>query len=254
MAKRGDQFAIRNPEYLERFRPFHNPTSFEQIAAAVQKGLDINKAAARCLDSMAGTGMVGHYLKKIFKNIHVVFQDKSEKMLASAAYSAEDERVLSDAAALPFADQSFDIVTCRVGLNNVSEKDYPKILSEYLRVLSDKGIVVLQDHFADTPEAKTTINQLEKMIAEIEGRNDETYVPTIKELEQMIVQAGGKITKEDRFNIDFSLLDRLHSKRVVKPNISAIQNLLQSQKSVACKIAKDDIIITYRISTIVFKK
>ena len=147
------QFHIRTPEYLESFEPFKDPQSFNPIAEVVGTYLKENdRSSLRCLDSMAGTGIVGRKMQELSPAIRIVYQDKSQKMLSSNVYQSKDERVLSDATALSMAGKSFDIVFCRGGLNNVAKEDYPKILGEWLRVLGEHGIIVLQDHFATTEE------------------------------------------------------------------------------------------------------
>jgi ubiquinone/menaquinone biosynthesis C-methylase UbiE len=254
MIKGRDQFSIREPLYLETFKPFSADVSFEQIARAVQSHTDRNGKPLDCLDSMAGIGIVGRKIREMIGGLRVVYQDKSRKMLDSDKYDEKEERILCDATQLSIPDDSFDIVLCRAGLNNIAKEDYPKVLREYVRVLRPKGIGVLQDHFAQTPETKETLNRLETEISRLEGKEDETYVPTVAELKDMLQEAGAKPTAEQTFDLEFSLNKRFASKGINKPDLTAIVEILKGQVGLNYRIDGSDTYITYRGITISFEK
>lgn len=254
MPKGRDQFNIREPHYLETFKPFSADISFAQIANAIRSHTDCNGKPLDCLDSMAGIGIVGRKIREMIGGLRVVYQDKSGKMLASDKYDENDERVLCDSAKLSMPDDSFDIVLCRAGLNNIAKEDYPKVLREYVRVLRPKGIGVLQDHFAQTPEIKETINRLEMEVSRLEGKSDETYVPTIAELMEMLQIAGAKPTTEQTFVLEFSLKKRFAAKGIDKTDLTAIHEILKAQTGISYRVAEDDIYIIYRGITISFVK
>lgn len=251
--KNKDQFSIRTPEYLESYDPFHNSISLNQIAINIQEQIKVKGDSLRCLDSMAGTGIVGRKMREVFSGIEVVFQDKSPGMLSSDAYQ-NDERILSDVTAIGVSGELFDIIFCRGGLNNLGEDDYPKALREYLRVLRNDGIIILQDHFAKTEEAKEAINQIEAEVANIEGRSDKTYVPTIEELRGLVVGDEGVFSNEQAFEICLSMKDRFVSKGIDNFDLSKISKILEGQKTIEYEKVEDDIILVYPIFTITFKK
>lgn len=249
-----DQFTIRQPEYLESFEAFRDEESFLQIATKVKEQIDKKGGNnLNCLDSMAGTGVVGRKMKEVFDQIHVVFQDKSSKMLTSEVYQ-EENRVESDASYTGLQESSFDIIFCRGGLNNVAAENYPAILREYVRLLKRDGIAILQDHFARTQEERDVINRIETEVAAIKGRSDETYVPTVQELKQLIQTAGGKITDEQSFKIRLSLKDRFIAKGINNPDLSKIKEVLENQTQVQYEKTADDIVIIYPITTVTFSK
>ena len=252
--EQGSQFNIRKPIYLKTFEFFKDPTSFNQIADVMRKHLRGKNNSPRCLDAMAATGHVGRKMKEIFPEINVVYQDKSQKMLSSDEYLEDSGRILSDGAALPVSDKSFDIVCCRMGLNNVAEVNYPKILKEYLRVLNDDGVVILQDHFARTGEEQKVINALETEVSIMEGIKDETYVPTLQGLRKLIQEIGGKVASEESFEAPFSAKQRFFSKGIEQPNLLKIKKILEAQSAIKYEYKEEDIIIVYPISTIAFKK
>jgi len=251
----GSQFDIRKPEYLESYDHFKDPASFKQITEVVGRYLKQKSlSSVRCLDSMAGTGLVGRRMKELFPEIKVVYQDGSKQMLSSNVYQDSDERVLSNAKALELGDKSFDIVFCRAGLNNVKKEDYPKILAEYLRVLNDHGIVILMDHFARTEGEKKIINQIETEVKKIEGINDETYVPTAQELRELIQRARGRVTNEKLSRARFSMKERFMSKGIQQPDLSVISEILKAQQAIEYEDTKEDIFITYPITTVTISK
>ncbi len=248
-----DQFKIRQPDYLKYFEAFRDSTSLQQIATKVQEQIAKKGDTLRCMDSMAGTGIVGQKMKETFVNIDMVYQDKSPLMLDSDAYH-DEERVESDAAKMTFPDNSFDVIFCRGGLNNVGKEDYPTILKEYLRVLSEDGIAIIQDHFTQTEEEKNVVNEIETEIANLEGREDETYVPTIDELKQLIEKSGGTTTDSQSFNIRLSLKKRFEAKGIENPDFSNIKTILEGQIHLEYEELDDDIVVTYPVYTVTLEK
>jgi len=95
------------------------------------------------LDVAAGPGFLSAALLRVVAR--AVALDESEALLAHAPEGVE--RVVGDAAALPFPDGSFEIVTCVNSLHHVPEPD--AVLGEAARVLSDGGRIVIQDYLAD---------------------------------------------------------------------------------------------------------
>lgn len=249
------QFDVRKPEYLETYDHFKDPASFKQIANIVEKHLgQKDRSSVRCLDSMAGTGLVGRNMQKLFPGIKVVYQDGSKKMLSSDVYVEGDERVLSDATAISFDDKSFDVVFCRAGLNNVKEADYSKIIAEQLRVLNDDGILILMDHFARTEEEKKVINEIENEVKRIEGISDEVYAPTVEDLRELIEGVGGRVADEQLSMVPFSMKKRFTSKGMEKQDLSTFSKILNAQNVLAFQETEDDIVITYPIATMSVQK
>lgn len=252
---KGSQFNIRQPYYLESYDHFKDPTSFEPIANIVGRYLkQKDRSSVRCLDSMAGTGLVGRNMQKLFPGIKVVYQDGSSKMLSSEAYQNSDERVLSDATVLNAADKSFDIVFCRAGLNNVKKEDYPQIIAEQLRVLNDGGILILMDHFAQTGEDKKVINEIETEVKRIEGISDEVYVPTMEHLRELVKDTGGRVTDEQLSMVSFSMRKRFISKGIERQDLSTFRKILEAQNVLKYQETENDIVLTYPITTIAIQK
>ncbi|MBU1350207.1 methyltransferase domain-containing protein [Patescibacteria group bacterium] len=248
-----DQFTIRQPEYLETFEAFHDSESLRQIALILKQQIDKKGEALKCLDSMAGTGIVGRKMKETFSEIQVVFQDKSPKMLKADSYE-EEERIESDAAQTGLQDNNFDVVLCRGGLNNVAKEDYPKILKEYARVVKNDGVIIIQDHFARTEEERKIINSIETEIAVLEGREDETYAPNIQELKLMIQEAGGKVSDKQMFEVRLSLKNRFAAKGINDLDLERIKKILKSQTHIQYEEVDDDIVVIYPVFTVAIEK
>ena len=111
------------------------------------------KAAAKSqpktiLDLATGTADLTLALAKHSPQAHIIGMDISEKMLdigkakvAQRKMESQIELRLGDAAALPFGDNSFDVVTVAFGVRNFEDLD--KGLSEISRVLKPGGQAVI---------------------------------------------------------------------------------------------------------------
>lgn len=81
------------------------------------------------LDVGCGTGVMTHYLKKYFSSVGGV--DFSEMMLHENPLSC---RVCGDAARLPFAAGSFDVVTCSHLLHHMPKTSRLEAVREFARI------------------------------------------------------------------------------------------------------------------------
>lgn len=133
------------------------------------------------LDVACGTGDLT--LDLLRRGHRVTGVDLSEQMLALARRKAEAARFqLADAEALPFADASFDAVTCAFGIRNFVHLE--KGLDEMLRVLKPGGrLVLLELATPDSPllrplydlYARRVIPLLGRLLAR--NRQAYTYLP-----------------------------------------------------------------------------
>lgn len=122
---------------------------------------------------------------------HVVASDLTPAMLKAAeAFICEENGVenvsfeLAEAEQLPFADASFDIVSCRIAPHHFT--DVRAFCREVARVLRPAGRFVLMDSLA--PED----DELDAFINEVEWRRDTTHVRAYKLSEwREIVEAAG---------------------------------------------------------------
>jgi ubiquinone/menaquinone biosynthesis C-methylase UbiE len=105
---------------------------------------------------------------------HVVASDLTPNMLAAAESFIREQGVtnvsfeIAEAERLPFADESFDIVTCRIAPHHFA--DVQAFCREVGRVLRPGGRFVLMD--STVPED----DDLDAFINEVEWRRDKTHV------------------------------------------------------------------------------
>ena len=118
-------------------------------------------AGDAALDVAAGPGMLSAAL--LGRVGRAVAFDASPALLAHAPTGVE--AVEGDASAMPFADRSFDIVTCVNGLHHLD--DPAAGLAEMARVLAPGGRLVLQDYIADPdPERARRWDEIERLRAD----------------------------------------------------------------------------------------
>lgn len=109
-----------------------------------------DKPAPRILDICCGTGSVILSFAKHYPQSPVIIgYDFSHGMLRKAQEKNIDGLVTfieGDAATLPFADASFDAVTCSHALYELKGETRQKALSEMKRVVRPDGYVLLMEH------------------------------------------------------------------------------------------------------------
>ena len=126
----------------------------------------------RALDLGCG---VGHTLRRIAPMVSfAVGADATLEMMQAGRTSVVSAPnaafVQSDATALPFADATFDLATCRLAAHHFS--DAAAAFREVARVLRPGGRFVLVDNYApDDPALDTFINELETLRDPSHARN-----------------------------------------------------------------------------------
>lgn len=150
-----------------------------------------------CLDVATGPGNTAFRLAR--KAGQVVASDVAPGMLAVARRQAREKGlgnvgvVLAPAEALPFADATFDVVTCRIAPHHFAS--VPAFLAEVARCLKPEGRFILEDSLApERPAAATFLEDVEK-------RRDASHVHTLSyaEWRDSFAGAGLAVTAEQRF-------------------------------------------------------
>ncbi len=182
-----EQFDKQATEYDAQWNLWSEETLNAMLTAARPQPTD------RVLDVATGTGFTALAFAPLVQS--VVGLDVSPGMLRQAeSYAAERglaNAVFQEGAAelLPFADASFDLVTCRIAPHHFLS--VPKFLSEAVRVLKPGGCFVLADTTVldDLPEAADWQNAVEAVRDPSHVRN---YPPS--EWRQMTEAAGLTVT------------------------------------------------------------
>lgn len=107
------------------------------------------KSTPRVLDVCCGTGSVILAFKGRYPDSVAVGYDFSTGMLHKAREKDINNRVFfveGDAAELPFADNSFDVVTCSHALYELKGETRHRALEEMKRVVRPDGYVLLMEH------------------------------------------------------------------------------------------------------------
>lgn len=146
-------------EAAETYERVLVPALFERWAGPMLRAGHV-KVGNHVLDVACGTGVVAREaLNLVGDSGRVVGLDVDQSMLEVARRSERRvEWKIADAAALPFDDESFDVVVCQAGLMFFA--DQVKAMTEVRRVLRSDGRAVVhvwaqcdaQDDFADVLE------------------------------------------------------------------------------------------------------
>lgn len=101
------------------------------------------KSPSMVLDLATGSGDLAEEIQGRIPDATVVGADFCVPMLDEARKRKIKHLVAADGMALPFADDSFDVVTVAFGLRNMA--DWPKGIREMSRVLKPGGMMLVLD-------------------------------------------------------------------------------------------------------------
>lgn len=158
-SKINDQFS-RQAELFAAAPSLHNDDALSLFVEAAEPN-----AADITLDVACGPGsIVAAFAPRVRRAVGVdataAMLDQAAKLVAAKALgNVEFHR--GDVYALPFADRSFDIVSCRFAFHHFEEP--PRALAEMLRVCRAGGRIVLCDALAsDDPVKAAGLNRMER--------------------------------------------------------------------------------------------
>ncbi|MBI2548020.1 class I SAM-dependent methyltransferase [Candidatus Woesearchaeota archaeon] len=255
-----NQYAVRSPEYLQRFSTFRDGTSLEHIAMSVERLQE--KRNLQIADMMCGDGAIGKFLVRYFGVEAIkllVFIDGSQKMLDALPLDALPlgaSKVLADVQKLDYPANQFDIMVCRYGLNNLEIQQYLPVLRGYLRTLREYGILTVQDHFPKNDPDAELINTIEGLVAVQDGRDDKPYIPPISQFEEWVALSGGRVVARTEFTCVWSLRERFECKGRTSDGVTEELKSLSEHNKTGIEIAStpDDIMISYPIATFTIQK
>ncbi|MFD1019825.1 class I SAM-dependent methyltransferase [Thalassobacillus hwangdonensis] len=119
----------------------------------------------------------GHVAKQLAPHVHTVFAtDLTKKMLQNTSGYLTDysniHYVVADAEELPFLDDSFDVVTCRIAPHHFPHPE--RFIEEVARVLKPGGRFAMIDNIAPENE------QLAEFYNSLEKMRDESHVRALR--------------------------------------------------------------------------
>lgn len=142
-----------------------------------RSGGDLNRLASWCegatraLDVATGAGHTAGAVAR--KTPQVVAADAAPEMVATAEREDDGvEGVVADAERLPFVDDSFDAVTCRIAAHHFPNP--VAFVGEVTRVLEPGGTFAFEDNVAPEDDA------LAEFINRVEAIRDPTHVESYK--------------------------------------------------------------------------
>lgn len=136
--------SIYNSQRLATAYAFHRPPVHRGIIAALSKNIQFAHRPVRALDIGCGAGLSTAALEPLAD--FVVGLEPAEAMLAHRrSVAANASFVVGQAEQLPFAEQSFDLMTAAGALNYA---DLNRFLPEAARVLKPDGVLVIYDFSA----------------------------------------------------------------------------------------------------------
>ena len=147
------------------------------------------------LDVATGAGHTALALAPLYGQ--VIASDLTERMLQTAEAFIRGRGVMNvsfrqaDAESLPFAEQSFDLVSCRIAPHHFA--NVTRFVAEVHRVMKSGAIFLLEDSIApEDPEVATFLNEAEWL-------RDHTHVRSLRVSEwRGLLQDVGLITEAER--------------------------------------------------------
>lgn len=156
----------------------------------------------------------------------VVATDLTAEMLAKTAGLASDRQLknvetrMADAEDLPFPDESFDLVTCRIALHHFPNPG--QALSETARVLKPGGVFGFTDNVtveSDSPAA--FYNEYEKLRDPSHQR-----VFSLKQLKAMFDEAGFEVRETRTLSKELEFNDWADRQRVSEPDKERLRQMM----------------------------
>jgi ubiquinone/menaquinone biosynthesis C-methylase UbiE len=187
-------------------------------------------ADSRILDIGTGIGLLPLLLAEDGAK-QVVGIDISPEMLEQAEYlrlsrsseaSARATFRLAPAHALPFRDEQFDAVTCRLVLNHVRRPE--RIIKEIARVLRPGGIVVLAELLGvDNPVKRATQNAIEERrnAAHVAARGAEQY-------NKLLTDAGLQIEAKEIVSFERELEEWLGIYHTDRADAAVVREMIEA--------------------------
>ena len=156
---------------------------------------------SKILDLCTGTGDIAGILKRKYKTANIIGVDFSKEMLSIARKKhPKIDFSYADCLDLPFANDTFDLITISFGLRNT--ENYVKTVSEINRVLKKGGIFV---HLDFDKKSKLADFIFEKIVKTLKNESYDYLLqskkefPSGNELVNLFTSQGFKLSKTKNF-------------------------------------------------------
>jgi ubiquinone/menaquinone biosynthesis C-methylase UbiE len=174
---------------------YMGPLFFEPYAIDLAGRIKV-LSPKKVLEIACGTGRVTNHLRRALpSDAELIATDLNAGMLAVAKHNLGKENIEfkeADAQALPFADNSFDLIVCQFGFMFVPDK--PKAFVEAFRVLAPGGKLLFNTW--DRLENNEVSFIVRNIVADALGKAEFYSIPFSmndkQQLEQLLKDAGFK--------------------------------------------------------------
>lgn len=207
--------------------------SLVELRYSLDENIELWKSCENidCADIMCWTGNLWYFLHQYF-NYHKIFHtldyvDATMKMLDFVDLHNNSRVIQHDVRELETLNKKYDIITIRFWLNNLTSfTDWGHAINNCLRSLKPGGRLYIIDHFWSGEIANKWFNIIEKLIAELDGRNHMPIFPSSDTMRKSLDEASNvpsmnKKTQEKCiieswgnhfFAAEFRLYDRIREK------------------------------------------
>lgn len=225
------QFGIAASDYAASAVHAKGP-SLERLVAAVAP-----QREWAVLDVATGAGHTAHILAPLVAR--VVASDITDEMLAEAGKLATArglsnvETAKAEAGSLPFADQSFDLVTCRLAAHHFPNP--AAFVAESFRVLRPGGTFALVDNVSPDGSMLPLATPAELLNA---ARSFNTYEKTrdpsharalsLSEWEALMKKAGFSVTSMELLDQDIAFVPWTERMRCTAETVEILKSMLHN--------------------------
>jgi len=146
-------------------------------------------------------------------------------LLAARAFAHEQNQtnihwMQGDGGSLPFADDQFDLITCRVALHHFP--DQAGAIAEWARCLKPGGRLALVDNIGpEAPEANAYVNAFEKLRDPSHGR-----LYPLTTLTEFLDLAGLTVISSSYLRKPMAFYPWMHRMQVTAPNRQRLERML----------------------------
>ncbi len=221
----GEGTNVSQEQIKDRVRQQFGETSAAYAVSATHRsGNDLDRLVelSECqstfdaLDIATGAGHTARSIAPLVS--HVVISDLTPQMLDTARAEMQAAGIhnvsfrIADAEELPFSNEVFDLVTCRIAPHHFS--NCQQFAREVSRVLKAGGLFLLIDSTAPEDDA------LDQRLNEFEWRRDNSHVRSLKRSEwlQLLVDAGLEVERAEDFPKRHDFADWTARSRMTEQN------------------------------------
>ena len=147
------------------------------------------------LDAGCGTGAMIHMLYKDVPDKRYTGLDLSEKMIAAAVRKQMEgvRFVVGDCEAIPFEDDSFDVITCSMSFHHYPNPE--KFFQNAGRVLRRNGRLILRDMASSSKGLMWFFNHVEIPLANKLAKKGDVHVYSKDEIQRLCGASGLKLER-----------------------------------------------------------